>query len=395
MRVNQLFRGLTALAATLTLTVACTTAPTTTPVPRAAQPQPQPITKAGGQAPVMQPPQQAPAQPAPAQPGTGLNEPCPQPVPPAPAPTVCPRFVAFTAQAFYSGNLFVYDDAIKDVYILNGALAGLDCAGLPFVRLQAIEPTFYGQSRVLFDFAGSVYYYDMETEERVTLAFDAFPYGAHPRISETGVLVYIDVHGNVVTKLEADGPYLAKSRTIAKIAAEKEVQLGFPGYYYPGFPFYVPVCDVDISADGRWIVVSLNGKLYLYDVANPQLFQVLPLGGIDLTTLPSNIGHVTISADGRYIAFTVCTGLVSRMLVLDRQTGLIDAVPYPNLGLGGLSSIHNPRFLGDCLYFEICTGTGFKVWRYDMKTELLAAMVILNNTLGEIGTDTLISNPVL
>lgn len=384
MRVNQLLHTLTGLAATVTLCVACSTAPTTTPEPRhEPAPQPQPISKAGG--PSMPTYGQVPSQPD--------AQPCPQPD--VPAPAVCPRFVAFTAQAFCSGNLFVYDDQIKDVYILNGALAGLPYSGVPFVQLQAIEPTFYGNSRVLFDFAGSVYTYDMATEERITLAFDAFPFGAHPRISETGLLVYIDCNGDVVMKPEADSPYLAKPRTIAKIAAERAAQLGFAGYYYPGFPFYYPVCDVDISADGRWIVVSLNGKLYLYDVANPHLFQVLPLGGIDLTTLPSNIGHVAISPDGRYIAFTVCGGLDSRLLVLDRQTGLIDACPYPNLGLGGPSSIHNPRFFGDCLYFEICTGTGFKVWRYDLQTEMLSALVILNNTLGEIGSNTLISNPGL
>lgn len=386
MRVNQLFRMLTGLATTVSLCAACSTTPTTTPQPTPVQPVPQTVAPAGGQ------PYDLP--------GPVVGDPCPQPippvlVPPVPMPPVYPRFVAFTAQAFCSGSLFVYDDAVKDVYILNGALAGLDYAGLPFVQLQAIEPTFYGESRVLFDFAGCVYYYDMITEERVTLAFDAFPCGAHPRISENGILVYIDVYGNVVLKLEGDTPFLAKSRTIAKIAAEREVQLGFPGYYYGGFDFYVPVCDVDISADGRWIVTTINGKLYLYDVVNPHLFQVLPLGGLDLSTLPSNIGHVAISPEGRFIAFTVCGGGTSRLLVLDRQTGLIDAAPYPNLGYGGFASIHNPRFLGDALFFEICTGTGFKVWRYDLQTELLSALVILNNTLGELGTDTLLSNPRL
>ncbi|HEY9856320.1 MAG TPA: hypothetical protein V6D05_11315 [Stenomitos sp.] len=391
MRVNQLFRFATGLATTLSLVAACSTAPTTTPEPQVqpAVPQVQPITKAGGT------PDQCP-QPV-AQPPCPTPDVAPplSPVPAAPVPAVCPRFVAFTSQAFCQGSLFVYDDAIKDVYILNGALAGLPFLHVPFVQLQAIEPTFYGASRVLFDFAGCVYYYDMNTEERVTLAIDAFPCGAHPRISETGILVYINVFGDVVMLPEDGGPYLAKPRVITKIAAERAVQLGFPGFYYPAFPFYYPVCDVDISADGRWIVVSLNGKLFLYDVVNPHLFQVLPLGGIDLTTFPSNIGHVAISPDGRFIAFTVCDGFASRLLLLDRVTGLIDPVPYPNLGYGGYASIHNPRFLGDCLFFEICTGLGFKVWRYDIHTELLSALVILNNTLGELGTDTLISSPVL
>lgn len=394
MRVNQLFRLMTGLAASMSLCLACSTAPTTAPDPAPVGTAPHPISPAGGSGPVNGLP-----------PGSGEGPLCPEPVPPellppvvpppVPVPVPFPRFVAFTAQAFCSGSLFVYDDAIKDVYVLNGALAGLPVVGVPFVELQAIEPTFYGESRVLFDFAGCVYYYDMLTEERVTLAFDAFPCGAHPRISETGILVYIDVFGNVVMKLEGESPYLAKSRTIVKIAAEREVQLGFPGFYYPGYPFYIPVCDVDISADGAWIVVSLNGKLYLYDVLNPHLFQLLPLGGLDLTTFPSNIGHVTISADGRFIAFTAFGPFDSRLLILDRVTGLIDTAPYANLGLGGPSSIHNPRFLGNALYFEICTGLGFRVWRYDIATQLVSALVILNNTLGELGTNTLISDPIL
>ncbi|HEY9856317.1 MAG TPA: hypothetical protein V6D05_11300, partial [Stenomitos sp.] len=59
--------------------------------------------------------------------------PCPQPGTPG-VPAIfnadC-RFIAFTAcrPGYYNdqaGSLFLYDDAIKDVYVLNGALAGLN-----------------------------------------------------------------------------------------------------------------------------------------------------------------------------------------------------------------------------------------------------------------------------
>lgn len=323
---------------------------------------------------------------------------CPQPGPvaPLPVPPVLPRFVAFTALSCAAGNLFVYDDAAKDVYVLNAALAGLDGVypGVTPFQLQAIEPTFFGAGKVLFDYGGRIFYYDMITEERVTLALDAFCFGAHPRISETGTLVYINREGCVVMIPGAvDTPFLGKPRVLSKIAAEIDVQSGLG---WPGLPFFRPVCSVDISADGRWIVAAINGKLYLYDVASPNLAQLLPLGGPELGLAPGNISRVTISPDGRLIALTACSGFNERLLILDRASGLLHTAPYPNLGLvAPWSTVANPRFLGDGLYFEVLTPLGARVWRYDVNTELINALVILNNALGEAGTNVLISNPKL
>ncbi|MNY32634.1 hypothetical protein D3C86_1668610 [compost metagenome] len=177
--------------------------------------------------------------------------------------------------------------------------------------------------------------------------------------------------------------------TLTLLAAERDVQLGPDRYYWPELPYFAPLCDVDITADGRWIVASLNGKLYLYDVLNPHLFQLLPLGGGGLGKAPGDIARVTISPDGRLIAFTVCGPKGERLLLLDRETGLIDTVPYANLGLNGpYTAVRNAKFFGGCLYFEVCTDVGTRVWRYNLDTSLINGMVILNNALGEIGTHT-------
>lgn len=402
MRVNKLYQALSGLAMSIALTTACTQTPTTAPeTPRT---EPAPV-----QAPAVVTPAGQDLPPAPRYTSAAgpANVACPQPVP---VPQMPCRFVAFTAQSFCQGSLFVYDDAIKDVYILNGALAGLPFARVAPFALQSVEPTFFGDGKVLFEFCGGIYVYDMNTETRIQLANNGLPWGSHPRISATGMLVYIDCYGNVVAEqLDPSLTFAAYTREIAKIAAEKDAQFGPLGagalplapasfLYYPGLPFYAPIADVDVSADGHWIVMSLNGKLELYDVTNPHLYQVLPLGGLDLGRYPGNIAHVAISPTGRYLAFTVCGGGGERLLVLDRKTGMIDTVPYANLGLNGsYAGVFNPRFLGadDCLYFEICTGRGLRVWKYNLETEALNGLVILNNALGELGTSTTLSNPVI
>jgi hypothetical protein len=83
-------------------------------------------------------------------------------------------------------------------------------------------------------------------------------------------------------------------------------------------------------------------------------------------------------------------------LVLDRQTGMIDTVPYANLGLNVDDSkfrILNPVFCrnGQDLLFEVTEGGDFRVWEYNLLTESLRGLVILNNALGTPNTDTLIS----
>ncbi len=390
MKMKAWIKTLCGLGLAASLSVSCATQPVGSPPsePPAAIPAdtfggvPQPV-------PVVQPPEIQP----------------PMPVPPPVPITRNPYVVAFTAATCFQGNLFLYDDRIKDVYILNGAVAGLFPPGWGGnIFLTELNPQLFNDTKILFEFLGHIYYYDMITEERVEVAFDGWcgPGGARPSVSETGLLLYKDKFGNLVLK-PIDGDYLTKSRVLTKVAAEIEVNNFTPFAPYLGvynfahFHVCSTLLDAQISADGLWVVVNIKGKLYLYDVANPQLFQILPLDGIALAGGPGNIGHVAISEDGRLIAFTVIAGFSERLLILDRVTGLIDTAPYANLGNIGtiVDPISDPYFAGGFLYFNILTPGGYRVWRYDPQTELLTALVILNNALGELGTNVTISDPLL
>jgi len=388
MKVKTWIKNLLGLGLAASLTVSCATKPVGTPAPDPAQPA---DTFGGTPVPT------APVQPPEVQP--------PMPVPPPVPITRNPYVVAFTASTCFNGNLFLYDDRIKDVYILNGALAGLFPPGWGGnIFLTELNPQLFNGDKILFEFLGHIYYYDMLTEERVEVAFDGWcgPGGARPSVSETGLLLYKDKLGNLVLK-PIDGDYLTKSRVLTKVAAEIEVNNFTPFAPYLGvynfthFHVCSTLLDAQISADGKWVVVNIKGKLYLYDVLDPQLFQILPMDALSLAGGPGNIGHVAISEDGRFIAFTAIAGYSERLLILDRVTGLIDTAPYANLGNIGtiVDPISDPYFAGGFLYFNILTPGGYRVWRYEPATGLLTALVILNNALGDFGTNVTISDPFL
>jgi len=315
------------------------------------------------------------------------------------------------------GNLFLYDEVLKDVYILNAAIAGLDpwtggktVDGITNARdLNTLNPYAFADGRILFEFDGFIYYYDIYSEERVTVAFDGRKNcfgGAQPAVTGDGAAIaYINNQGLVVLKL-LDGDFYTKTRVLTKIAAEAQFlgEVDSKDYGKYGKDAKGVILDLDISDDGKWIVVNIDGILHLYDVLNPHLFQLLPLGGGALAGVTDRIGHVALSFDGRFVAFTVSAkqgDLVhnrdERLLVLDRATGYIDTVPYANLGdaLDTNDFIADPIFCGYQLLFETHVGGAWKVWKYDLETELLRGLVILNNALGDVGVDVKISDPIL
>jgi len=387
--------------------------------------------------------------------GDLATPPCPQPGAVVPLYNADCRFIAFTAcrrndfddghgghRSDSAGSLFLYDDAIKDVYVLNGAFAGLNDQVSDLTdsqkgvqgpnscsELESANAFAFADGKVLFSSGHNVFVYDMVAEERVLVAFDgqSANFGG-PRATVTidgHLLAYVSNRGTVVLK-ETDGAFYTKTRELTKIAAE--AQLLGDNFFDDKFKddkkddgkknkFDTGVIyDLAISGDGRWLAVNIDGILFLYDVFNPHLFQLLPLDSLSLAGEPGFIGHVAISFDGRFVAFTINRKSVarqqrsgdrivgdndSRLLVLDRVTGYIDTVPYANLGdnISGRrgSIILDPVFCvdGRSLFFEILIGNSFKVWRYDLLNETLRAMVILNNVLGEDVDDILISNPSL
>lgn len=114
-------------------------------------------------------------QPTGTPPGVGYNEDC--------------RFIAFTAELGWQAGLFLYDDAAKEVWNLNQALAGLSISG---PDLERLEPYAFADGKVLFQDDGNIYYYDLTTEERVTVAVDAHTDNAQPVVTAHGeMLAYI------------------------------------------------------------------------------------------------------------------------------------------------------------------------------------------------------------
>lgn len=338
------------------------------------------------------------------------------------------RFIAFTAcrprDGGIAGSLFLWDDALKDIYLLNGALAGLKPEGkaaggpLSCVDLEQLNPWIFAPGKILLCFGRAIYVYDMLTEERILGVSDGqAPANGGPRATITAdgkLLTYISNKGTIVLK-PVDPLYATKTRELTKIAAEVNA-------LHNQHEGNGTIRDAGISGDGHWLVVNVNGLLYLYDVENRHLFQLLPLSGKALAGNRELIGHVAISHDGRLIAFTVGTDDLLhnrdfRLLVLDRQTGMIDTVPSANSGdtiSGSAFStvILNPRFCHDnrSLLFETALGVpaapnqkttclipyrDFRVWRYDLLTETLRSLVILNNVLGENDTQILESPRML
>lgn len=318
----------------------------------------------------------------------------------SPAPPEADRYMAFTAcrRGDLAGGFFVWDAQLQDVYVLNGALAGLvpygkqvggpeDCD-----QIAQLNPTCFGTFKVLFSFGTKIFVYDPVTEERITAATDGRPLaegGPLAALSSDGkLLAYVSFRGTLVLK-PTHPVYATKTRELTKIAAEIAAFTGRKGY--GGV-----LQDFDLSGDGKWLVLNVDGAVYLYDILCPRLYQVAPLDGEALAGLGDGFGDVAISSDGRYVA---CTLAGRRLLVFDRQTQQVDTVPYANLGDGleDQAVIFAPLFGGDgrSLYFEALVGGTFKVWRYDLLNETLRALVILNNVLGEDADDLLVSEPGL
>ncbi|HEY9900100.1 MAG TPA: hypothetical protein V6D00_13045 [Pantanalinema sp.] len=322
------------------------------------------------------------------------------------------RYIAFTAcrerPGRSTGSLLLWDAVLGDVWILSGALAGLG----PLVKevdspldcdaLEQLNPYAFAKDRIVFTFGTAIFVYDLVNEVRIVAATDGRPPdrgGPRATLTADGKFVaYINQRGIIVLK-PSDPIFATKARELGKIAAEGDA-LG------------AVIQDFDLSGDGRWVVANIDGRLYLYDVLLPHLSELLPLSGEALAGASDRIGHVAISFDGRWVAFSLNRRPVdaqllpgstdTRLLVLDRLSGMLDAVPYPNLGASVGSGAFPVRILdpifcpdGQGLIFETRVGHDFRVWKYDLLTEQLRGLVILNDALGAAGDDTLLSGPGL
>lgn len=317
-----------------------------------------------------------------------------------PEPPSPDRYLAFPAcrRGDRAGGLFVWDAKLQDLYVLDGALAGLvpdgkqvggpgDCE-----QLAQLGPSCFGDFKVLFSFGNKVFVYDPQTEERITVATDGRPAakgGPQAALSADGkLLAYVSFRGTLILK-PTHPVYATKSRELTKLSAEIASLAGRKGHGGEIHAF-------GLSGDGKWLVLNVDGEVYLYDLSIRRLYQVAPLDGAALAGLGEGFCKVAISSDGRLVAVTLSD---RRLLVFDRKTQLVDTVPYANLGDSqeDRAIILAPFFDGDGrgLYFETLVGGTTKLWRYDILNETLRAMVILNGALGEDGDHVLISEPGL
>lgn len=297
-----------------------------------------------------------------------------------PGPT---RYLPFVVCGGEEGGLALWDEVVQDVFFLDGALVGVAPVDGKHVGAPArcedlleLSPVMVNDQRVMFGFRGKVYVWDMIQEVRLTAATDARPTrlgGPSATVTSDGRWVaYLNLDGNLVLK-ETDGAFATKTRELVKIAAEGEV------------------LDFDLSGDGRWIVLSLEGRVYLYDRFHPQLFQGLPLSGEDLAGGPNGVGAVAISETGRFVA-AVIPGC--RLLVYDCRTGRLDTIPYLNLAVQA-----EPRliltlgFTADeaHLVLESWDGSTYRLWDYGIANELLRGFVVPGAALGSRGVDSLVS----
>lgn len=309
-------------------------------------------------------------------------------------PPAADRYLAFTACRVgdRAGGLYLWDAAVQDVYVLDGAIAGLwpltktvrgpeDCEAI-----AQLNPRAFGTGRILFSFGSKVFVYDLLAEVRITLATDGRSYaqgGPRAVVSRDGsVLVYVSSAGTLVLKA-GDPIYSTKGRELAKIAAELAAMARRKGY--GGI-----LEDFDLSADGKTLVLNIDGAVYLYVIGTPRLYEAAPLDGTALAGMGDGFGHVAISPDGKLVAATI---VGQRLLVFDCERHVVDTVPYANLGDGDPVIVWDPLFGldGRSLYFETRVGDTLKLRCYDLETETLRTLAILNDVLGEDTDDILVS----
>lgn len=259
--------------------------------------------------------------------------------------TIDSQFIAYDALVNKQGSLFLWDAAFNRSFVISGAFAGLTIKNQSDIDL--IHPQAFGDGKILFGYGNNIYVWDNVAEEQVKVATDAKP-GIRVEVTWNGQwLVYVNNLGQAVLK-ETDGVFFTKTRVLTNISDQLRA-LGKAGV----------IGDLSISGDARWLVLQIDGRLYMYDVANPHLFE-LPVG-------PTNIQQVETDFSGRFIAYTFNTGKQQKVNVLDRETGLIDVVPAANnAGVG----IIDPQFTFPLsLIFQTTINKQRHIVSYDLLTQ--------------------------
>ena len=251
------------------------------------------------------------------------------------------------------GLIYLWDTVLRDRYLLKSATAGLG-------ETAARHSSAFENSRVLYQAGDEIYYYDIYSEERVTVAFDArdpSSGGAKPVVTQSGSsIAYINNQGLIVRKLR-DGDFYTKTRILSKVFSEVGAAE-----------------DIDVSDDEKLLVVSSSGRIHLYDLiadsikgleldANPEVLASFP------QDLPY-IQDVAVSGDGRFIAFTAygrsAAASEARLFKLDRVSGQVSEVPnMPSATPVDAKHFTSLSFAGGTLYFVLGAGDDASLWTHD------------------------------
>ncbi len=266
------------------------------------------------------------------------------------------RLLAFPAEEGGFTTLFLWDEWLGELYLLNGALAGL----IPVVD-GSLRPRVFGKGKkLLFTVGDRSFFWDMELEERTTPVTDgrsALAGGPQTVVTPDGKwLAYVSNRDTVVLK-RADGRYIAKTIELTKPAAEG------------------PLLDVDMTVDGTVLILNLGGRLFLYDVVGKRLALVAPLDA-EAFDGKDGLREVAISPTGLAYASTARGG---RVLLWDAERRAIDVLAGVNLALGRIVDLY---FVSEDLLILETVGVEGRLWCYDRRTGLLRLLVALTDPLG-------------
>lgn len=298
-----------------------------------------------------------------------LIRPLPTPTPAVP-PTEKTQFV-FTFPPGPDAQLYVYDKPKEDVFAYPGAGKGVSFA------------FFIGDERFLYQQGGAIRAYDHPREMRLTLV-DPLVTGLlafNPTTDKDNLLYFLATADPASAALGIGEAFVVRPSPLATGSE------AFPWGPLSKLVFLSKINAVSarhggissIAVNGAGDAVfftTTDGGLYLY---TPQAPSVLELR----TNRDFANGRASsVSTDAPWGRWVVWEDFVlHRIFVLDRWTGLVDPLPYPNSVLNA-TTVRFPFFSGYDpyhIFFTVFLPDGSsRQFSYDLRNEGISTLTLLN-----------------
>jgi hypothetical protein len=242
------------------------------------------------------------------------------------------NFIAFYSERSGAGDIFLYDASSLSLL----PLPGLNTGDREIPGSITPDGRFIAFQRTAS--GEDVVLYDRSTSSEVPLPGLNSGYDdAAPSITPDGRFIAF------VTARSGDANWedvLLYDRSTSSLVPLPGLNTNGPGGFHEGNP--------SISADGRYIAFTSNRSgvmdIFLYDRSTSSL---VPLPGLND---PAYDHDPSISADGRFIAFFSARGGVERIYLYDRSTSSL--VPLPGLDFPAAQ----PSLSADASYIAFSTG---------------------------------------